>query len=115
MSALRPKAVIRDGITASPLLTLCGHSLDYGVQKVCVPKTRDLRSAHGLPLHLLSETVSTPTPWRGALLLPIRINQGLPRPRRKLADWYTLKKPFTIFGQICCRCSSALVIEGISA
>ena len=25
------------------LVTRSGHSLDYGVQKVCVPKTSDLR------------------------------------------------------------------------
>ena len=26
------------------LVTQSGHSLDYGVQKVCVPKTSDLRT-----------------------------------------------------------------------
>ncbi len=86
-SALPPGADLPGGVAEGPFLTLSGHSLDYGVQKVCVPKTRDLRSAHGLPLRLLSETVSPPTSWRGALLWLIRINQGLPRPHRKLADW----------------------------
>ncbi len=31
------------GAAVRLLVTLSGHSLDYGVQKVCVPKTRDLR------------------------------------------------------------------------
>ncbi len=31
-----------------PVVTLCGHSLDYGVQKVCVSKTSDFRTSHCL-------------------------------------------------------------------
>ena len=31
------------------LVTQSGHSLDYGVQKVCVPKTNDLHNRTGRP------------------------------------------------------------------
>ncbi len=44
MSALPPKADIIGGCVRGPLLTQSGHSLDYEVQKVCVPKTSDLRT-----------------------------------------------------------------------
>ncbi len=43
MSALPPKADITEGYEKCPLMTQSGHSLDYGVQKVFVSKTRDLR------------------------------------------------------------------------
>ena len=63
-SALTPKADVRGPMSAFPpissalhlgadvlvtcprlpVMTQSGHSLDYGVQKVCVPKTSDLRT-----------------------------------------------------------------------
>ncbi len=44
MSALPPKADIIEGGALRLLMTLCGHSLDYEVQKVCVQKTSGLRT-----------------------------------------------------------------------
>ena len=41
MSAYRSAPVNRDQLGELPGLTLSGHSLDYGVQKVCVPKTSE--------------------------------------------------------------------------
>ncbi len=39
-SASPPGVDLPGDAPVGPLVTLCGHSLDYGVQKVCVPKTR---------------------------------------------------------------------------